>query len=57
LQTCLKVYEDDNTSMTLLLGSRMALGMHKSQFILWTSVNYISQSEQSFVGGIFCESL
>lgn len=34
----------------------MALGMHKSQLILWTSVNYIPQSAQSFAVGIFYES-
>lgn len=33
----------------------MALGMHKSQLILWTSVNYIPQSAQSFAVRIFYE--
>lgn len=31
----------------------MDLGMHKSQLILWTSVNYIPHSAQSFAVGIF----
>lgn len=33
----------------------MVLGMHKSQLILWTSVNYIPHSVQSFAVGIFYE--
>lgn len=55
LQTRLKAYDNDNKNMTLLLGTYMALGMHKSQLILSTSVNYTPQSAQSFAVGIFYE--
>lgn len=53
LQTCLKVYKDAKRSMTLLLGTHMAIGMHKSQLMLWAPVNYIPHSAKSFAVVIF----